>query len=280
MKECSAPFTISFSILLSVASSILLATSQVCRNFNIGDQKLAERLLVPISISFFGLFTITATLNVSLLWIELCIGSSSKFQNLKKTKYFVYCCGFLYLVCSLVLFFSTKSYTPTVFLSVVMAALICIAFRRGAYLLSKKLEIRNLPKIPGFLSEQLEISTSKTSKESKSRRTSFVFQRSSIVLQAPLTGKHSTNPKATKAMQCARYISWYAAFFSSGSIGYAVFSSVPNLGILAFICSVIVVINPLLIHLKILNFLRNGKRRTRRKLHLRVIVRPRRQIVP
>jgi len=90
------------------------------------------------------MFTVSASLNICMLWIELsndAIKLTTK-KNVEKSKKLLVSCSLIYLIISVALSLITASYNDTAILSVFSMAIVSCCFIKGSFLLSKKLDAR------------------------------------------------------------------------------------------------------------------------------------------
>ena len=112
------------------------------RGFNIGPQNFITRRIVPLCFSVSSACLVSALLNICFLWIELSCSSDSlgSQSNIQKSKHALVFCGSFFLTLILVIYFLTSKYTWVSILIVLYMLFIGVAFVKGSWMLSKKLQ--------------------------------------------------------------------------------------------------------------------------------------------
>jgi len=124
------------------------ASSCIYRCINLPNQQVLEEFVIPISATLFGLSTLTGSLNVSVVWIELAtrIMKWMTEEKMSKSRKMLILGGISY---SLAVFLSMTvlhSYSYAAAVSGLAAIIISLVFMRGSILVARKLEVNTLPR--------------------------------------------------------------------------------------------------------------------------------------
>jgi len=94
---------------LAMSSICCLATTDLFRTMNIGNQSTETFQVVPISLSCVGCFTCTSLWSVCLLWMELAAPLTKKRSLLKRVKRWAIGLGFTFILSSIALSLTTRN---------------------------------------------------------------------------------------------------------------------------------------------------------------------------
>jgi len=253
-KMWNAAMTSSLSVFLSISSLIPVVISNAFRSLKIGNETIERGYLLSIPLSLFGIFTVSASLNICLLWIELsCVavrGLASQENVVRTSKFLIISCV-IYASITLILFVVAKTYQAVAIFNIIAMFAVTVLFVKGSKMLSEQLSEKKQPYIlPKATREEEKTENGQQFALSQVRR------RASQLQQAIVFPKRRKIPKAAiKIVVCTKIVSVNSFLFCVACTGFAVFSSYADLGILAYVCSLFAVANPLLLHLCILTYL-------------------------
>jgi len=234
-----------------------------------GNEDIERGYLLSVPLSLFGVFTVAASLNVCLLWIELsCLavkGLASQ-KNVVRTRKFIILSCAAYLSIALVIFLvvPVQNYKAlAIFNIVAMLAITCL-FVKGSRMLSKQLSVKNQHQTPpkkenrkkgenytpksDQISHEIGLQTHPLPVHELAQGTSVTIQRIKL--------KRQKIPRAAiKIVVCSRIVSANSFLFCVAGTGYVVLASHEKLGVAAYLCSLFVMLNPLILHTSILTYL-------------------------
>jgi len=291
----------------AICGCLSLSIANMLRSINVGNQRLLMTFVGPISLSFFGVFTVSGSLNVCMLWIELSSntirGLASK-SNVQKSKKVLLFCSLFYFAVSVALSLITHSYNYTAILSVIAMVLISATFMKGSSMLATKLEANmqlvtqvpqtqiqtqidlpqlSLPRLSGHRITLMQNSRILIASERRSipRRMSTQTQviplnteklesltgpvpadnekRESLLNNTPVAGdrlpRRERDAKVKKIIHCARAVSANGFMFCFASVLYTLCSTRAQLGEIAFVLSIVVTANGLLVSFSVMKYL-------------------------
>jgi len=113
---------------LAMGSICCLATTNLFRTINVGNQKKETFQVVPISLSCIGCFTCTSLWSVCLLWMELAAPLTKKRSLLKRVKRWAIGLGLTFILSSVALSLTTRNSGFVFLLALLSEILLLIGF--------------------------------------------------------------------------------------------------------------------------------------------------------
>jgi len=259
---------------------------------NLPNQKVVERFVIPCAATLFGVCTITASLNISIVWIEL----ASKFmkyiteKTMITSRKIIVCCVFFYAVAVFLTMTVVNSYSGAVIINGFAAIVIASTFWVGARMISKKLKvsIQNQQKIDAPIPLSGKEEGRGSSQDSRPYQPYSIFSIKPTTVKFSQKHTHRTLIKVSPAakefslgnvnnsedcpeidhhrieklakvakniIHSAWSISVNCWSYLCASVVYAIFSTSPHLGVIATVSGMITVLLTLRINALIVQYL-------------------------
>jgi len=271
-KVFNSSMVASFSAFFSFGSAVCISVSNIFRLLLIGNPQMEDIYVLPIWFSVFHLFTVYSTLSISLLWIE---SASSVFRDLASQAYLVrtrklmLLSALAYVSTVLILSMVTHCFGAVVCFNAFIMVIVAVLLLNGSKILSRQLagEWTGQARFSEKGKNNSQSFTLKLRSTVKKPLKKYIRPRrvsiSAIpVLQEVTEAAPNISKNAQKIIGCTRKIIGCANFVAVNSVvfcaacaGYTASSTYASLGVFAFVCSVFIILCPLMIQTAILLYL-------------------------